>query len=57
KAKTAEKQPPDSSGSESDGQGVLRKVEAVKDKHGIRRGPENKTLKHWHDAVPVKDKQ
>ncbi|CDO77912.1 hypothetical protein BN946_scf184727.g1, partial [Trametes cinnabarina] len=47
-----------SSGSESDGQGALREVEAqdsaAKSK---KRGPENTSLKHWHSPVPIRERK
>lgn len=43
------------SGTESDGEGALRDIEAAEGKSANRRGPENKTLKHWRPAVLVRD--
>ncbi|KAG8959520.1 hypothetical protein FRC00_001502 [Tulasnella sp. 408] len=46
------------SGSKSDGLGALRAVEAMELKENGRngvRGPENKTLQHWHEPKPTLD--
>ncbi|KAF7794639.1 hypothetical protein EIP86_005776 [Pleurotus ostreatoroseus] len=46
-----------SSGEESDGQSALRDVESQEAKYGQKRGPENRSLQHWHDPIPVNDRK
>ena len=44
------------SGTESDGKGALREVEAREEPKAARRGPGNESLKHYCDPTPVLDR-
>lgn len=41
---------------ESDGQSALREIEVRDQGLGARRGPQNSSLQHFYDPVPVVDK-
>ena len=47
------------SGEESDRLGALRAVEVAEEKtrKSGKRGPQNQSLKHWHDPVAVNDRK
>ncbi|KAM5543378.1 hypothetical protein V8D89_002963 [Ganoderma adspersum] len=42
-----------SSGNESNGQGALLDVEAREAAKGAKCGPQNESIHHWHDPIPV----
>ncbi|EDR02825.1 uncharacterized protein LACBIDRAFT_307924 [Laccaria bicolor S238N-H82] len=55
KAKGASKLVEIDSGDESDGMTALKGVEERELKQGARRGPENESMKRFHDPVAVRD--